>query len=294
MADIDFGKAFNKPGAGQDPTLPESPALAPGGKRYEPVEPARFRRSRLGRSHWANIIFVIIAVLGGLFCAFYFFNGAELVRVAARWPREFLYPRPSDSVMGNFSSIGNDFANAPASPAAPVANAPATSPSYRAGNLSAVNPLPAAPGLASNVNPGTTGAPGVLPNPIPDGLNLPSTGVPAADGAIPAATSTLSRATAAAHTVVVQTTRRLARTTRAASNAAKRTTVAANNRNAAQNSDTLNAAAQPSNATNSSTNAVQNTLSNTRPMNPSSNGAGRLGGGGLLRGAGSGLVGGRH
>lgn len=48
----------------------------------------------LSRSTWANIVFVTIASLGGLFCAFYFFNGAEVVRAAAAWPAEFLYPRP--------------------------------------------------------------------------------------------------------------------------------------------------------------------------------------------------------
>ena len=35
-----------------------------------------------------------IASAGGLVCAFYFFNGAELLRAAAAWPSEFLYQRP--------------------------------------------------------------------------------------------------------------------------------------------------------------------------------------------------------
>ena len=46
------------------------------------------------RSTWANIVFVAIASVGGLVCAFYFFNGGELLRAAASWPSEFLYPRP--------------------------------------------------------------------------------------------------------------------------------------------------------------------------------------------------------
>src|SRR5438105_4162088 len=47
----------------------------------------------LSRSTWTNIVFVAIASVGGLVCAFYFFNGGELLRAAAAWPNEFLYPR---------------------------------------------------------------------------------------------------------------------------------------------------------------------------------------------------------
>jgi len=49
------------------------------------------------RSTWTNIVFVTIACLGGLFSAFYFFNGAEVLRAAAAWPSEFLYPRPAST-----------------------------------------------------------------------------------------------------------------------------------------------------------------------------------------------------
>jgi len=48
----------------------------------------------LSRSTWTNIVFVAIASVGGLVCAFYFFNGGELLRAAASWPAEFLYQRP--------------------------------------------------------------------------------------------------------------------------------------------------------------------------------------------------------
>src|SRR5438270_3992182 len=50
---------------------------------------------RLSRSAWTNIVFVAIASIGGLVCGFYFFNGIELLRAAASWPAEFLYPRPA-------------------------------------------------------------------------------------------------------------------------------------------------------------------------------------------------------
>ncbi len=51
----------------------------------------------LGLSHstWANIVFVTIATAGAIGTAFYFFNGAEVLRAAASWPGEFLYPRPA-------------------------------------------------------------------------------------------------------------------------------------------------------------------------------------------------------
>lgn len=56
------------------------------------VEPSQFRATRLGPSEWANTFFAGIVIAGGLFCAFYFFNGAELVRAALTRPGESLYP----------------------------------------------------------------------------------------------------------------------------------------------------------------------------------------------------------
>jgi hypothetical protein len=56
----------------------------------------------LSRSTWANIVFVAIAGVGGLVCAFYFFNGGELLRAAAAWPAEFLYPRPLSADQAEF------------------------------------------------------------------------------------------------------------------------------------------------------------------------------------------------
>src|SRR5438874_10728566 len=55
---------------------------------------ALLRGVGLSRSTWTNIVFVAIASVGGLVCAFYFFNGGEVLRAAAAWPNEFLYPRP--------------------------------------------------------------------------------------------------------------------------------------------------------------------------------------------------------
>lgn len=55
----------------------------------------------LGHSGWANVVYVTIASLGGIVCAFYFFNGAELLRAAAAWSGEFLYPRPAAVAMNS-------------------------------------------------------------------------------------------------------------------------------------------------------------------------------------------------
>jgi hypothetical protein len=49
----------------------------------------------LSHSTWANIVFVTIAAVGAIGSAFYFFNGAEVLKAAAAWPNEFLYPRPA-------------------------------------------------------------------------------------------------------------------------------------------------------------------------------------------------------
>src|ERR1700730_133334 len=53
------------------------------------------RLPRLHRSDRTTFLFAVFVFVGGLFCAFYFFNGAEILRAAAAWSREFLYPRPS-------------------------------------------------------------------------------------------------------------------------------------------------------------------------------------------------------
>src|SRR5882724_3373101 len=98
MPQIDFGRAFADPEkhaasasadaeVGQqefarDPLLQDKPAELSAGVRMR-------------RSEWTNIIFALVTLIGGLFCAFYFFNGDQLLRAAAAWPREFLYSRPT-------------------------------------------------------------------------------------------------------------------------------------------------------------------------------------------------------
>jgi hypothetical protein len=99
MPQIDFAEAF----AEESVPLTARSTFVPSKEYHRPdeapifVEPSRFRTTRLDRSEWANILFAGIAIAGALFCAFYFFNGAELVRAALTWPGEHLYPRPLPS-----------------------------------------------------------------------------------------------------------------------------------------------------------------------------------------------------
>lgn len=62
------------------------------------IQGGRIVRRGIAKSEWANISFVTFALIGGLFSAFYFFNGADVLQAAARWSREFLYPQPAFSV----------------------------------------------------------------------------------------------------------------------------------------------------------------------------------------------------
>jgi hypothetical protein len=98
MPQIDFGRAFSDPEKLAAP--PSQGEASPPSHAAQEVVDLRaqakavwFRCPSLGRSEWANIIFTIVAVAGGLFGAFYFFNGTDLLRTASRWPQENLFPR---------------------------------------------------------------------------------------------------------------------------------------------------------------------------------------------------------
>jgi len=157
------------------------------------------RGVRFSRSTWTNIFFVTIASVGGLACAFYFFNGGELLRAAAAWPNEFLYPRPlltalsTDKLdIGQQPSPVDQFArNEAGSTATGEAKAPfgenvgstdfsqpattlassnpaVTTPGGSGPTLLPTGPLPAAPSLPAT--------PSLPPAPsVPSGLGLPAT-----------------------------------------------------------------------------------------------------------------------
>src|SRR6202140_3200698 len=92
MPQLDFREALSTP----DEKLFSSPETlgATSAATVDKKTSVFGRGVQLSRSTWANIFFVTIASVGGLACAFYFFNGGELLRAAAAWPSEFLYPRP--------------------------------------------------------------------------------------------------------------------------------------------------------------------------------------------------------
>jgi hypothetical protein len=91
MPQLDFRQLF--PSSERKPASPDHPS--PDGSenapsKAQPAEP----RARLGLLGWINVMFVALAVLGAVFCAFYFFNGTDLLRTSTAWSHEFLYPRP--------------------------------------------------------------------------------------------------------------------------------------------------------------------------------------------------------
>ena len=90
MAHFDFREALSTP---EQKSFVVPAAVAVAQPTLPPFD-SYFPEVGLSRSAWANIVFVAIAALGGMACAFYFFNGAEVLRAAAAWPAEFLYPRP--------------------------------------------------------------------------------------------------------------------------------------------------------------------------------------------------------
>ena len=98
MPQIDFGRAFTAPekAAPSASTSEDAPRDEPAQTALVADEPVKLATgSRLNRFTWRNIIFVALTLVGGLLCAFYFFNGNELLRAAEAWTGEFLYPRPA-------------------------------------------------------------------------------------------------------------------------------------------------------------------------------------------------------
>src|SRR5437016_4936911 len=178
MPQLDFREALSTP----EEKLFVPPASAPAAPVARPNDSMRytfFGGLGLTRSAWANIVFVALASVGGLICAFYFFNGGELLRAAAAWPSEFLYPRPlsTDKIdIGLQPTAVDQYARS--------ASAPGEKPSEQPFNSNASNPtLPLPPtttGTTTTTPPGITGpGPGTslfsTVTSLIDGLNtLPS------------------------------------------------------------------------------------------------------------------------
>jgi hypothetical protein len=154
------------------------------------------RSVKLSRSTWTNIFFVTIASMGGLACAFYFFNGSELLQAAAAWPSEFLYPRPPSTEkidVGAQLNPVDQFANneagstktdeakapleknvGPSDFSQPAATLAASNPAVTTPGGSGSTGLPPGPSLP--ITPSVPATPLLPPaSSIPSGLGLPVT-----------------------------------------------------------------------------------------------------------------------
>jgi hypothetical protein len=109
MPHLDFREALSSPDEKEFSSAEDLVTVArvnqsrPAAKKIDSPPPV----PSLGHSGWANVVYVTIASLGGILCAFYFFNGAELLRAAAAWSGEFLYPRPAAVAMNSEITNGS-------------------------------------------------------------------------------------------------------------------------------------------------------------------------------------------
>ena len=204
MPHLDFRQAFSSPGEPVPPvveseaTLPDSEADTPPQQR----QALGTRLPRLYRSDRTTILFATFAFAGGLFCAFYFFNGGEFLRAAAAWSREFLYPRPSRFMAEN-AKIDNFKPKSDSWSAPPAARRQNTSPF--SSDLGSLYP-------PFNDSSGAGSARATLPSgpgSLLDQLNIPPPGGDALLQSFNRAVDNLSRATtlfANSTATVVQTT----------------------------------------------------------------------------------------
>jgi hypothetical protein len=180
MPQLDFREALSAPNEKlfSSPEIVTTPSSAPSDTKTNVFA----RGVQFSRSTWANIFFVTIASVGGLACAFYFFNGGELLRAAAAWPNEFLYPRPLSTekidIGAQLNAVDQFVNNETGSTKTDETKAPLTknvgpSDFSQPAAIGASNPTVTAP-----VGPGTTLLPATPALPaaplVPGGVNVPS------------------------------------------------------------------------------------------------------------------------
>src|SRR6266404_4784681 len=296
MPHLDFREALATP---EEKLFSPSATVATGVATAAPDRSTSdiWRGLRLSRSSWANIVFVAIASVGGLVCAFYFFNGGELLRAAASWPSEYLYPRPP---------LADQIATAAEQPN-PVDQLSATSESASSRktdegkNLSERNPAPVEFAPFNNPTNNTTGPitpPGVttvpppiitiIPPPVPppptsllDQLtNDVNSGVTGTDALVQA----LYQSATSDHPVAAT-----ARTTKDAIKSAKRKVSSTKQKAAATATNRASSAAR--NLQQTATNQTQMGINTVRPVNQmmSSGGMGGIGSAGAIGGVGAGV-----
>ena len=97
MAQFDFRQALSSSTDRLDPRTPQTgldlATLPEADSRGKSVWQSEERL--LTQSDRMSLLFALLVFSGGLFCAFYFFNGTELLRTAKTLPGELLYSRPS-------------------------------------------------------------------------------------------------------------------------------------------------------------------------------------------------------
>jgi ribosomal protein L9 len=201
---LDFRQAFSSPGEPAPPVVESEAPLSHSEADTPPQQRQALgtRLPRLYRSDRTTILFAIFAFAGGLFCAFYFFNGGEFLRAAAAWSREFLYPRPSRFMAEN-AKIDNFKPKSDSWPAPPAARRQNTSP-FRSDLGSLYPPTfndPSSTGSAQATLPSGPGS-------LLDQLNIPPPGGDALLQSLNRAVDNLARVTTlfANSTATVQTT----------------------------------------------------------------------------------------
>jgi hypothetical protein len=260
-------------------------------------------RVRFSRSTWTNIFFVAIASIGGLVCAFYFFNGGELLRAAAAWPNEFLYPRPLSTEkieigaqLGPVDQLANGEA---ASTKTDAAKAPVESnvgPSDFSQPATAIGPTN--PTVTTPVGPGTTLLPTVpsLPvtPPIPTTTSLPTApSVPDGLG-LPSAPSTDSLFQSLSQTATsVTPTKTITRTASSTRSSTRRKAVRSQQKLAGRTKSSTSVTKTPTQNVQQASNQIQTPLNSMQAPNQMMMGGGLGGGvGGAVGGVGGGLGGG--
>lgn len=205
MPQIDFRQAFVSADQGSSPAdfAKINQTNRVGDKVEQRVAMQSGRANPLNRSSWANITFVAVTFIGGLFCVFYFFNGADLLRAAAAWPREFLYSRPF-AIVGHGKIDKSHGADDPAPPLGPDSPASKADP-FRKVGFPGLNqppsPFASAPAAMSNPSsassspsaPPLSPPPPFNPGPLLGGLNPFAAGTDALSQAFNKAVSDLQR-----------------------------------------------------------------------------------------------------
>ena len=163
MPHLDFREALSTPDEKLFSPVAAIPVAA--GVPAEAVKTSFLGAVQLSRSALTNIVFVAIASFGGLLCGFYFFNGGEVLRAAAAWPNEFLYPRPlsTDKLDVGVQPNSADYFTTGSS----TSSSTSSSSNSAAASNPAPNPNSFSPTLASAAPPTAGTAPFVAPSFLP-------------------------------------------------------------------------------------------------------------------------------